>query len=51
LDPAILELVQTANEHYEAAEGAQRRGDWAEYGEELGALQQALQQLIEMTTE
>jgi uncharacterized membrane protein (UPF0182 family) len=51
LDPAILELVQTANEHYEAAEEAQRRGDWAEYGEELEALQQALQQLIEMTTE
>jgi uncharacterized membrane protein (UPF0182 family) len=51
LDPAILELVQTANEHYEAAEEAQRRGDWALYGEELEALQQALQRLIELTEE
>ena len=55
LDPAFihLELVQTANEHYEAAEElpAQRRGDWAKHSlstatEELEALQQALQRLI-----
>jgi uncharacterized membrane protein (UPF0182 family) len=50
-DPAIQELVETANEHFEAAEEAQRRGDWAAYGEELEALQQALQRLIELTGE
>jgi uncharacterized membrane protein (UPF0182 family) len=51
LDPAIQELVQSANEHYEAAEEAQRRGDWATYGDELDALQEALQRLIALTTE
>jgi uncharacterized protein len=48
----IEELIQSANAHFEAAEAAQQRGDWATYGEELNALEADLAnltQLIEIT--
>lgn len=51
LDASVEELVQTANEHFNAAEAAQRAGDWSTYGAELDALEQNLQQLMELTGE
>ena len=48
-DETIERLIETANEHFEAAEAAQRIGDWATYGRELEALQGILQQLMDLT--
>jgi hypothetical protein len=48
-DETIGRLIETANEHFEAAEAAQRTGDWATYGRELEALQGILQQLMDLT--
>ena len=45
----IESLVQEANDHFEAAEEAQRAGDWATYGRELKTLQDILVQLLELT--
>lgn len=39
------ELVTAANSHLEAAEAAQRAGDWARYGQELESLRVVLGQL------
>jgi uncharacterized protein len=39
------ELVQLAQEHFDAAEAAQRRGNWAEYGLRLEELGRVLRQL------
>ncbi len=39
------DLARQAREHYERAIEAQRRGDWARYGEELEQLEQALRRL------
>ncbi|MDA2936166.1 UPF0182 family protein [Patescibacteria group bacterium AH-259-L05] len=39
------DLIKTAQEHYENALDAQRRGDWATYGEEIKKLGEILQQL------
>ncbi len=49
LDANVEELIQAANEHFQAAEAAQRSGDWTTYGVELNALQQNLQRLMELT--
>lgn len=49
VDGTIEELVVSANEHYTAAEAAQRNGDWATYGREIEALQRDLEQLLELT--
>jgi uncharacterized membrane protein (UPF0182 family) len=49
IDATTQSLIQSANAHFEAAEAAQREGDWATYGRELEALQQDLQRLIELT--
>ncbi|MEJ2747548.1 MAG: hypothetical protein P8183_06525, partial [Anaerolineae bacterium] len=38
-------LIQSANDHFTAAEAAQRDGDWATYGKEIDALQRDLEQL------
>jgi uncharacterized membrane protein (UPF0182 family) len=48
VDTSIEELVRSANAHFEAAEAAQREGDWATYGVELDALGTTLQQLSEL---
>ncbi|HEX6385642.1 MAG TPA: UPF0182 family protein, partial [Anaerolineae bacterium] len=50
-DATVEELIQSANGHFEAAEAAQRSGDWTTYGQELEALQRDLQQLTELTAE
>ncbi len=44
-DVTVEDLIQSANAHFEAAEAAQREGDWATYGEEIEALQRDLEQL------
>lgn len=51
LDASIEEIIQSANSHFEAAEAAQQDGDWATYGEQLNALQQDLERLMELTGE
>ncbi|MCP4363282.1 MAG: UPF0182 family protein [Chloroflexi bacterium] len=48
-DANIEALIQSANTHFEAAQQAQQEGDWATYGEELEALEQDLQQLMEVS--
>lgn len=50
-DATINELIQSANTHFEAAEAAQRDGDWATYGEEIEALQRDLEQLSRLVEE
>lgn len=49
LDATVESLISSANDHFAAAEAAQRSGDWTTYGRELDALQQDLEQLIELT--
>lgn len=49
IEATIEELTRSANEHFEAAEAAQREGDWATYGRELDALRRDLEQLMELT--
>jgi hypothetical protein len=51
ISATVEELISTAGEHFEAAEEAQREGDWTAYGRELEALRQALQELMELTEE
>lgn len=46
VDATVEELIQSANTHFEAAEAAQRAGDWATYGQEIDALQRDLEQLM-----
>ncbi|HQF71983.1 MAG TPA: hypothetical protein PLH39_11965, partial [Promineifilum sp.] len=45
----VEELVAAANAHLQAAEQAQRDGDWARYGQELAALRQNLAALAALT--
>lgn len=47
----IDELIESANSHFEAAEAAQRDGDWATYGAEIEALEDDLARLLELTGE
>ena len=49
IDATLDELINSANTHFEAAEAAQRAGDWSTYGRELEALEQDLQRLMEMS--
>ncbi|HLI27577.1 MAG TPA: UPF0182 family protein [Chloroflexota bacterium] len=49
LSPAAAALVRQAQQHYQRAQEALRAGDWARYGEELRALEGALQQLVDLT--
>jgi uncharacterized membrane protein (UPF0182 family) len=46
---SIEALIRLASNHFEAAEEAQRAGDWTTYGQELEALREVLQELMEMT--
>ncbi|PID85737.1 MAG: hypothetical protein CSA11_06545 [Chloroflexi bacterium] len=50
-DASLEALIKSANAHYEAAEAAQRAGDWASYGAELDALQLNLAQLMALVGE
>jgi uncharacterized membrane protein (UPF0182 family) len=45
----IADLARAAQQHYQKAQEALRRGDWAGYGEELKALQDVLDQLVRLT--
>ena len=49
VDGSVNELIQIANQHFEAAQEAQRNGDWATYGAELRALEAVLEQLATVT--
>ncbi|MCP4416357.1 MAG: UPF0182 family protein [Chloroflexi bacterium] len=49
IDASVEELISSANTHYEAAQTAQRNGDWSTYGEELEALEADLNRLLELT--
>jgi hypothetical protein len=49
VDATTEQLVESANQHFLAAEAAQRAGDWTTYGIELEALQRDLQQLMQLT--
>ncbi|GJM42574.1 MAG: UPF0182 protein [Ardenticatenaceae bacterium] len=51
VDADVAELISAANAHFEAAQAAQRDGDWATYGAELTALEDALNRLVELTGE
>ncbi|MDQ4076327.1 MAG: UPF0182 family protein [Chloroflexota bacterium] len=48
-DATLDELIASANAHFEAAEEAQRLGDWTTYGRELEALQADLERLLELS--
>ncbi|KAA3663643.1 MAG: UPF0182 family protein, partial [Chloroflexi bacterium] len=48
IDETFEELVASANAHFEAAEAAQRDGDWTTYGRELEALQADLEKLAQI---
>ncbi len=43
-----MKWKESANAHFEAAETAQQKGDWAAYGEELAALEADLARLAEL---
>ena len=49
IDATVEQLIESANSHFEAAQEAQRAGDWTTYGQELEALQRDLQRLSELT--
>ena len=49
LDATVEELISAADAHFEAAQTAQRNGDWATYGAELNALEETLNRLVELT--
>ncbi len=51
LTGTVEELIVSANAHFEAAQAAQRSGDWATYGAELEALQRDLVQLSDLPTQ
>jgi uncharacterized membrane protein (UPF0182 family) len=51
LDATADELIRSANAHFEAAQAAQRDGDWTTYGRELEALQQDLERLMALSGE
>ncbi|WP_420632246.1 UPF0182 family protein [Candidatus Leptofilum sp.] len=51
VDATVEELISAANTHFEAAQAAQRDGDWATYGAELAALEETLNRLVELTGE
>lgn len=46
---ALGELARIASDHYEAAQRALQNGDWATYGAELENMEEALNQMIELT--
>jgi uncharacterized membrane protein (UPF0182 family) len=49
IDESVEALIESAGAHFEAAEAAQREGDWATYGQELAGLREVLERLMEMT--
>lgn len=47
LPPPVIDLIRSANAHFERAQQALREGDWARYGEEQRLLQEDLRRLAE----
>ncbi len=47
----VKEVAKQAQEHYSKAQEYFQEGNWAAYGEELDALEEALDQLVEITGE
>lgn len=47
LEPEVAELARQAQEHYSKAQEYLQEGNWAAYGEELDALEEILDQLVE----
>ena len=45
VDGTTAELIEQANTQFEASQAAQQRGDWAEYGRQIEALEKTLQEL------
>jgi hypothetical protein len=45
----VARLVRTTNEHFLAAQAAQKKLDWVTYGREMKAVQAGLQKLLEAT--
>ena len=48
-DPTVAALTKEANDHYTKAQDALKSADWATYGKEMQALQQVLNQLLQIT--
>lgn len=48
-DPGVIALVIEANDHYAKAQDALQTADFATYGKEMEALQQAVTQLLQLT--
>ncbi|MFT5194516.1 MAG: uncharacterized membrane protein (UPF0182 family) [Cellvibrionaceae bacterium] len=51
IDGTLAELIGQANAQFEAAQEAQQQGDWAEYGSQIEALENTLQQLEALNSE
>jgi uncharacterized membrane protein (UPF0182 family) len=51
LPTSVEELIRSAGNHFRAAQQAQQAGDWALYGEELQALSDDLNDLLELADE
>lgn len=50
LDKSVAELALLASDHYEAAQRALQRGDWATYGDELKQMEAVLNALVQKTS-
>ncbi|MBI3969451.1 MAG: UPF0182 family protein [Chloroflexi bacterium] len=48
-NPEVARLAQSARDHYNRAQEALRSGDWTRYGEELRALEQDLNRLVQLS--
>ncbi|MFK7800520.1 MAG: UPF0182 family protein [Anaerolineae bacterium] len=51
VDGTVAELIAQANAQFEAAQEAQSRGDWAEYGRQIDDLENTLRQLEVLNAE
>jgi hypothetical protein len=49
VEQTLGEVARNASVHYEAAQQALRRGDWAEYGREMSQVEAALKTIMELT--
>jgi len=47
---SVAQLAQLASQHYEAAQAALHRGDWATYGQELDQMKAAIDALVKITS-
>jgi uncharacterized membrane protein (UPF0182 family) len=45
----VYNLARQADQHYTAAQAALRAGDWATYGKEQQAMEDAIKKLVEIT--